>query len=208
MAAPQERTDATEELVRRTRRAFANKFTPLRLERPVGLLDTPQRWLFVRFRLLTLFCVCRIRSTIHLDSLDLFVPRGRRDKIGARFAMTPAERKRLRARAHKLHPIMQLGARGLTDAVVAEVDRALAHHELIKVRAAPLNRDEREVALASICERTGAQAVQHIGKMLIVYRAKPEVSGAPADAPGRSRSPARATPTGRRPSGRPARRSR
>ena len=82
--------------------------------------------------------------------------------------------KELRARAHNLNPILQLGEKGLTDAVVAEIDRALAAHELIKIRAAPLNRDEREVALASICERCGANAIQHIGKMLIVYREKPE----------------------------------
>jgi RNA-binding protein len=88
--------------------------------------------------------------------------------------VTPAERKALKARAHSLHPILRLGEKGLTDAVLAEIDHALGAHELIKIRAAPLNRDEREVALASICERTGAQAVQHIGKMLIVYRQKPQ----------------------------------
>jgi putative YhbY family RNA-binding protein len=87
--------------------------------------------------------------------------------------LTATQKKALKARAHALHPILQLGGKGLTDAVVAEIERALAHHELIKVRAAPLNRDEREVALASICERTGAQAVQHIGKMLVLYREKP-----------------------------------
>jgi putative YhbY family RNA-binding protein len=88
--------------------------------------------------------------------------------------MTPAERKALKARAHNLDPILQLGEKGLTDAVVAEIDRALAHHELIKVRAAPLNRDEREVALASICERTNALPVQHIGKIFVVYRERPQ----------------------------------
>ena len=90
--------------------------------------------------------------------------------VNDRAAPTSVQRKALRARAHALHPILQLGEKGLTDAVVAEIDRALAHHELIKVRAAPLNRDEREVALASICERTGAHAIQHIGKMLVIYR--------------------------------------
>jgi RNA-binding protein len=82
-------------------------------------------------------------------------------------------RKALKARAHALHPILQLGDKGLTEAVIAEIDRALAHHELIKVRAAPLNRDEREVALASICERIDAQPVQHIGKIFVLYREKP-----------------------------------
>jgi RNA-binding protein len=87
--------------------------------------------------------------------------------------LAPAQRKLLKARAHALHPILQLGDKGLTDAVIAEIDRALSRHELIKVRAARLNREAREVALASICERTGAQPVQHIGKMLVVHRQKP-----------------------------------
>ena len=87
--------------------------------------------------------------------------------------LTPISRKQLKARAHALHPVLQIGEKGLTDAVVAEIDRALAHHELIKIRAAPLDREAREVALAAICERTGAQPVQHIGKMLVVYREKP-----------------------------------
>jgi len=117
------------------------------------------------------------------------------------------DRKLLKARAHSLHPILQLGEKGLTDAVIAEIDRALTHHELIKIRAAPLNRDEREVALASICERTSAHPVQHIGKILVVYRPKPEVSEAPADTRARPPARARATPIGRRPSGKPARKS-
>ena len=121
--------------------------------------------------------------------------------------MTPAERKALKARAHILNPILQLGGKGLTDAVIAEIDRALGVHELIKIRAAPLNRDEREVALASICERIDATPVQHIGKIFVLYREKPEVSEAPADGPARPRASARAAPTGRRPTGRTARRS-
>lgn len=92
-------------------------------------------------------------------------------------------RKQLRARAHALHPILQLGEKGLTDAVIAEIERALGAHELIKVRAAPLNRDEREVALASICERTGGQPVQHIGKMLVIYRQKPSPEPDPGPKP-------------------------
>ena len=113
-----------------------------------------------------------------------------------------ADRKALKARAHNLNPILQLGEKGLTDAVIAEIDRALAAHELIKVRAAPLNRDEREVALASICERTNAHAIQHIGKMLIVYRRKPEE----APKPTRSARPKSRTFSPRRESRRPPRR--
>lgn len=103
-----------------------------------------------------------------------------------------AQRKALKARAHSLHPILQLGEKGLTDAVIAEIERALGAHELIKIRATPLNRDEREVALASICERTNAQAVQHIGKILVVFRQKP----LPEPDPGpRPRPPKRGRPS-------------
>ena len=116
--------------------------------------------------------------------------------------LSAAERKALKARAHNLHPILQLGEKGLTDAVIAEIDRALGAHELIKVRAAPLNRDEREVALASICERTNAQAIQHIGKMLIIYRKKPEEPKKPT----RSARPRSRTFSPRQASPRPPRR--
>ena len=80
----------------------------------------------------------------------------------------------LKARAHALEPVVIIGARGLTDEVVKEVDRALTAHELIKVRAPGLDRDAREVAFQSLCQRTGATAVQSIGKVLVAYRKKPE----------------------------------
>ena len=91
-------------------------------------------------------------------------------------SVTPAERKALKARAHALDPIIHLGEKGLTAAVMAEVDRALGAHELIKVRAGGLERHAREAALAEICARLDAQPVQHIGKVLVVYRKKPENS--------------------------------
>jgi putative YhbY family RNA-binding protein len=90
--------------------------------------------------------------------------------------MTPAERKALKARAHSLNPIIHLGGNGVTEAVIAEIGRALAAHELIKVRAANLERDAREAAFAEICTRLDAQLVQHIGKVLVAYRKKPEDS--------------------------------
>ena len=85
-------------------------------------------------------------------------------------------RKALKARAHALDPIIHLGGKGLTEAVIAEIGRALDAHELIKVRAATLERDAREAALAKICARLDAQPVQHIGKVLVLYRNKPEAS--------------------------------
>ena len=84
--------------------------------------------------------------------------------------LTPAERKELKGRAHKLVPVVMIGAKGLTDEVVKEVDLALKAHELIKVRAPSLERDAREVAFQALCERTGAEGVQHIGKVFVIYR--------------------------------------
>ncbi len=90
--------------------------------------------------------------------------------------LSPIERKKLKARAHALDPIIHLGGKGLTEAVIAEIGRALAAHELIKVRAGSMERKEREAALAEICARLNAQPVQHIGKVLVLYRQKPEPS--------------------------------
>ena len=84
--------------------------------------------------------------------------------------LTAAERKALKAKAHKLEPVVQIGAKGLTDEVIAEIDRALRAHELIKVRAGTLDRDSRESVFGSICEKTGADAVQQVGKVFVIYR--------------------------------------
>jgi RNA-binding protein len=83
--------------------------------------------------------------------------------------LTAAERKALKAKAHKLEPVVHIGAKGLTDEVVAEIDRALAAHELIKVRAA-LERGDRENLFEEVCRRSGAEAVQQVGKVFVLYR--------------------------------------
>jgi RNA-binding protein len=88
--------------------------------------------------------------------------------------LTSAERKALKARAHKLEPLVLIGAKGLTDAVVAEVDFALKAHELIKVRAPGLERDDRDRAFTEICARTGADLVQQVGKVAVLYRKRVE----------------------------------
>jgi len=84
--------------------------------------------------------------------------------------LNPSERKALKAKAHKLDPVVHIGAKGLTDEVIAEIDRALRAHELIKVRAGVMERDARDVAFGAICERTGAEAVQQVGKVCILFR--------------------------------------
>jgi putative YhbY family RNA-binding protein len=87
--------------------------------------------------------------------------------------MTPQEKKLLRARAHKLDPIVIVGAKGLTDAVLAEIDFALKAHELIKVRAGTMDRRERDEAMSAICARTGAEPVQQVGKVFVLFKKKP-----------------------------------
>ena len=84
--------------------------------------------------------------------------------------LNPAERKALKGRAHKLEPVVLIGNKGLTDQVVKEVDLALKVHELIKVRAPSVERGDREETLRTLCERTGAEAVQIIGKVFVMYR--------------------------------------
>ena len=84
-----------------------------------------------------------------------------------------AVRKQLRARAHGLSPVAMVSEGGLTPGVVAEVERGLLAHELIKIRVSS-DRAGRETLLDEICRRTGAMAVQHIGKVLVVYRKNPE----------------------------------
>lgn len=105
--------------------------------------------------------------------------------------LTSAQRSALRARAHKLKPLVLIGDAGLSEAVLAEIDRCLDDHELIKVRAGGEHRAEREALCAAICEQLGAAPVQHIGKTLVLYRESPEPPApkAPPNAPRRRAGP-------------------
>ena len=88
--------------------------------------------------------------------------------------LNSADRRALRARAHALHPVAIVSGAGLADSVMTEIERCLKTHELIKIRVFSGDRLQREELLAQICERTGASPVQHIGNILVVYRARPE----------------------------------
>jgi RNA-binding protein len=88
--------------------------------------------------------------------------------------LTPRERASLKGRAHALEPIVQVGQAGLTDAVVNETDRALTAHELIKVKLAVADRDERADLIEALCTRTGATAVQRVGKIVVLWRPRAE----------------------------------
>jgi putative YhbY family RNA-binding protein len=90
--------------------------------------------------------------------------------------LSPARRRELKARAHALDPVVLIGGAGLSPAVLAEIDRGLKSHELIKVRVPAAARPAREAILGEICRRTGAQPVQHIGRILVLFRENPKPS--------------------------------
>jgi RNA-binding protein len=84
--------------------------------------------------------------------------------------LSPRERAHLKARAHALEPVVQVGSAGITDPLIGEVDRALTAHELIKVKIASDDRAERVAIGEEICARTDAAPVHRVGKILIMWR--------------------------------------
>lgn len=84
--------------------------------------------------------------------------------------ITSEERRALRARAHGLNPVVSISQNGLSEAVLREIAHSLDSHELIKIRVYNDQREEREAYLKTICEQLGAAPVQHIGKLLVVWR--------------------------------------
>ena len=89
-------------------------------------------------------------------------------------AITAEQRRALRAKAHHLHPVVAIGAHGLTPSVMHEIDVALKAHELIKIRVFNDVRSERDALLTRICGELECAPVQHLGKLLIVWRRNPE----------------------------------
>jgi RNA-binding protein len=89
-------------------------------------------------------------------------------------SLTPRERAHLKARAHSLDPRVQVGQSGLTDALVKEVDRALTAHELIKVKILGDDREARREVADALAERADAALVYSVGKVIVLWRPKPE----------------------------------
>ena len=87
--------------------------------------------------------------------------------------LSPAQRKAHRADAHHLEPVVMVGGDGLTDAVRKECDQALAAHGLIKVRVFSDDRAAREAMLAELAASLNAAPIQHIGKLLVLWRPIP-----------------------------------
>ena len=92
--------------------------------------------------------------------------------------LSSRDRARLKARAHPLEPLVRIGQAGVTPQVIAEVDRALAAHELIKVSIAVDDREERAALGDALAERVDAAPVHRVGKIVILWRPKPEESKA------------------------------
>lgn len=90
--------------------------------------------------------------------------------------LTPVERSALRAEAHALSPVVMIGEAGLTPAVLKEIDGGLNAHGLIKVRVFGDDREARISMYQTICDQLDAAPVQHIGKLLVLFRPKKELS--------------------------------
>ncbi len=104
--------------------------------------------------------------------------------------ITADERRALRARAHALNPVVAISQNGLSESVLREIAANLDSHELIKIRVFNDAREVREEYLSAICEQLGAAPVQHIGKLLVIWRPSPDVKAAK---PRRGRSEPRRT---------------
>lgn len=88
--------------------------------------------------------------------------------------LTPIQRRALRAAAHHLHPVVSIAGNGLSSAVVKEISRALAAHELIKVKLHGIEREERDALLTEICSQLDCAPVQHIGNILVLWKENPD----------------------------------
>jgi len=88
--------------------------------------------------------------------------------------LTPAQRKEKRADAHHLSPVVMIGSDGLTSAVQKETDLALNAHGLIKIRVFSDDRATRETIFATLADALNAAPIQHIGKLLVLWRPVPE----------------------------------
>lgn len=95
--------------------------------------------------------------------------------------LTARERAQLKARAHALNPVVHVGQAGVTDTVVAEIDRALAAHALIKVKIGDKDRDARTDQGEAVAARVDAAIVQRVGRVLVLFRPRPEVDEAEED---------------------------
>lgn len=88
--------------------------------------------------------------------------------------LSKSQLKHLRGLCHDLKPVVMLGQKGLTDEVLNELDNALDHHELVKVKLASDDREIRQQLITMLCEKSNAVEVQSIGKTVSLYRQNPK----------------------------------
>ena len=86
--------------------------------------------------------------------------------------LTEQQKKRLRGLGHKLKPVISVGTGGLSDPLLDEFERSLEHHELMKVKVSTGDRDERDTAIRALCEHSGAQLIQRVGNIGLLFRKK------------------------------------
>jgi RNA-binding protein len=109
--------------------------------------------------------------------------------------ITSAQRRELRAKAHALNPVVSIAENGLTEGVLKEIETNLNAHELIKIRVYGDSRENRLAYYEQICTQLGAAPVQHIGKLLVIYRPiHAEIAAANAKKAPKPRRPVPAAP--------------
>lgn len=84
--------------------------------------------------------------------------------------LTEKQKRHLRGIGHGLKPVVIVGDAGVTEPLLAELDRSLEHHELLKVRVNAGDREERDGMIRELCEATGSELVQRIGHVILLYR--------------------------------------
>ena len=90
--------------------------------------------------------------------------------------LTQEQKKQYKSIGHHLKPVLMVADNGLTEGVLAEFERALSDHELIKIKLNILDREQRLAAAAELCKVGRADLVQVIGKMALLYRKNPKVN--------------------------------
>ena len=84
--------------------------------------------------------------------------------------LTEQQKREFRTRGHALKPVVTIGSAGLSEAVIRELDLSLEHHELMKIRISGAGRDERGKLISAVCAACGAEVVQAIGNIALIYR--------------------------------------
>jgi RNA-binding protein len=87
-------------------------------------------------------------------------------------SLTEQQKKRLRGLGHKLKPVITVGTGGLSDSLLEEFERSLEYHELMKIKVNTGDRSERDTAIGALCEYSGAQLIQRVGNVGLLFRKK------------------------------------